>query len=102
MSIVWLLMQCRMVVPQCIGVLGLLANTNTDCCGHVCARVRVRACVCEIKLKGVGLHNVLWASMVSLSAHSTAVWYWDLWVDCAHDCLYHHFTGTSNTTTAIS
>ena len=47
-------------------------------------------------LMGLGLHNVLWASMVSLSAHATAVWWWDSWVNCnPGKCLYHHFTGPS-------
>lgn len=40
--------------------------------------------------KGIGLHNALWASMTSMGAMSSAVWWWDSWV-AAHD-LYHHFT----------
>jgi hypothetical protein len=39
---------------------------------------------------GIGLHNALWASMHSMGAMSSAVWWWDQWV--APLSLYHHFT----------
>ena len=39
---------------------------------------------------GIGLHNALWASMTSMGAMCSAVWWWDNWV--APERLYHHFT----------
>ena len=29
---------------------------------------------------GIGMHNALWASMASMGAMSSAVWWWDNWV----------------------
>ena len=39
---------------------------------------------------GIGLHNALWASMTSMAAMTSMVWWWDSWV--APQNLYHHFT----------
>ena len=39
---------------------------------------------------GIGLHNALWASMTSMGAMTSMVWWWDSWV--APHNLYHHFT----------
>ena len=55
---------------------------------------------------GIGLHNALWASMVSLGAMTSMTWWWDSWVACSKtaknsgenssgDCLYHHFTAVA-------
>jgi hypothetical protein len=55
---------------------------------------------------GIGLHNALWASMASLGAMTSMVWYWDSWVACSTaaqgargddsgDCLYSHFTAVA-------
>ena len=64
---------------------------------------------------GIGMHNALWASMASMGAMSSAVWWWDNWVApnnlCTHRsmgafalpltirslcqvrrCSYRHFT----------
>ena len=58
---------------------------------------------------GIGLHNVLWASMMSLGAMTSMTWWWDSWVACSNTienwgaagddsggCLYHHFTAVAN------
>ena len=39
---------------------------------------------------GIGLHNAMWASVTSMGAMTSMVWWWDSWV--APHNLYHHFT----------
>ena len=51
---------------------------------------------------GIGLHNALWASMVSMGAMTSMTWWWDSWVACAPtssqsgDCLYHQFAAVAD------